>query len=140
MKQDSHLLLAKRIHEVLPTHPLTPVATRTTTKAISQPKAVVIVPLLSARAATVVTILVEEPSTGRGTLRGALGVSVGIHINAIRGSLEEGLVADGPADDADVYVAEREGVEAVEPLEPELVLLGCLAGDFFALGLGDGGV
>lgn len=126
-------------HEVLPANSLTPITTSTTTHTVSEPQRVIIVSGSTASTLAIVVVLVEESATGGSTLRDALAVLVGVDVNASGRALEETLVADSPADDLDVDVAVGEVVEAVEPLEPDLVL-GLECGfNLLALGLGHGG-
>ena len=138
VQKDGHLLLVDAIHEVLSPHPLSPITASTATEAVCQPETLIVVPRLATRAFAVVSILVEEAPTSGSTLWCASRVRAGVDIDTLGRALEEALVADSPSDDANVDVAEREVIEAVEPFKPELVLLGGFGGDLVPLGLSHG--
>lgn len=140
MQKNGNLLLPQRPHKILPPHPLPPITTRTTPKPVRQPHALIVVPVLPAGAAAIVTVLVEEASARGQALGGPRAVSRGVDVYVAGVALQEGGVRDSPADDVDGDGREGEGVEAVEPGEPELVLLGERGGDLGALSFGDGGL
>lgn len=134
VEQNVDVSSAKLSHKILPSNSLTPITTSTTAHTISKPQRVIIVSSSTTSTLAIVVVLVEESATRRSTLRNALAVLVSVDVNASGRALEETLVADSPADDLDVDVGVGEVVEAVDPLEPFLVL--GLEGGFNLLALG----
>jgi hypothetical protein len=123
MQQDVNIRGTKVTHKILTANPLAPIATSATTEAISKPKRLIIVPGRTTRTLAVVSILVEETTTLGGALGGTFAVGVCVDINARRRALEEVLVTNSPTYNIDLDVGVREVVEAVQPLEPFLILL-----------------
>lgn len=140
VQQDVDVLRAQCLQEILRPDPLAPVTTRAAAHAVGQPQRLVVVPVGAALAAAVVAGLVEVAAARLGALRDTLAVDVGVDVEALGGSLQQGCVLDGPAYDVDADVVVGEAVVAVEVAEPLLVLLVDCCGDLVALGLGDGRV
>lgn len=72
----------------------------------------------ASRASAVVVVLVEEAAALLAALRDALGVGVGVDLDAGDVALEDGLVLDCPAHDVDVDGLVRELVEAGQHGDP----------------------
>lgn len=134
MQQDMNIIRFQVLHHILRPNPLAPISTRTTAHALSQPQTLVIVRGLAALAAAVIAVLVEEAAARLGALRDAVGVDVRVHTV---GALDQRYVGRGPPDHADADVGPGEVVEAVELLEPLLVLGREGGGDLVLLRGGD---
>lgn len=130
--------MQKNVANTLGAKSLAPVTTSTTAHALGQPEGLVVVSVGTSGALAVVAVLVEEATTLLRALGDTLAVDVSVDIDAGSRALEKALILDGPSDNVDLDVGVGEVVEAVEPLEPLVVLRLEKAGNLLAVGGTDG--
>lgn len=130
--------MQKNVANTLRAKSLTPVTTSTTGHALGQPERLVVVSVGTTGALVVVAVLVEEAAALLRALRNTLRVDVSVYVKASSGALEEALVLDGPSNNVDLDVGVGEVVEAIEPLEPLVVLSLESGGNLLTVGSGDG--
>lgn len=93
MQQNVDVFRINVVHEVFTAYLLTPGVAETSLESVGEPKRVV--------------------KLAFGAHRDSVGIQVSVHSDAIRGSLKEALVLDGPSDNLDVDGGVRESVESI---------------------------